>query len=703
MKLYPDDTLQRFEFHKVVARVVAMCHSNKAKEYAEGMTPFSESDTIIRLLDQTGEALSVLDNGLYFPEFAFPNISRELAMLAIENAVLEGQQGIKLRRVAEVAATVIRFLSEKKELYPHLRSIVDGVEASKEILTLVDAVLEANGFVKSSASKELAAARKELAEVRQKANRAFEAAVRKYKKLGWLREFDESIYNDRRVLAVVAEHKRQIEGTLHGSSETGSTAFIEPANMVAINNEVAEALQREKREEYRILRKLSADLRVHRSTLESYEQVLGFLDFTFAKARYAREIDAYRPIVTREKDLVLIDAYHPILLAQNRQEAKPTIPLSLELDHNRRIIVISGPNAGGKSISLKTFGLLQIMFQCGLLVPCADHSRFGVFRQLFVDIGDDQSIAYELSTYSSRLIKMKHFLMQANKQTLFFIDEFGTGSDPELGGAMAETILEELADTRAFGVITTHYGNIKILAEENTAMVNGCMLFDEATLQPRYQLHIGHAGSSYTFEVAQKIGLEPSLIERAKSKLDERKVKLDRLLITLQTKKNELNRETHKLQLEKSNIRTEIERYQQESATFKQKQDDLNFQDNKKLIEKGKKYEALLEAWKEKKNRKELGDKLTLTSEKEAARKRETDIASKLHDKQERIKEQRKNKQQKQATPAVPDKPIVAGERVKLRSSNQIGVVDEVVKNKATVLFGFMKTIVLVNKLDRVP
>jgi DNA mismatch repair protein MutS2 len=229
------------------------------------------------------------------------------------------------------------------------------------------------------------------------------------------------------------------------------------------------------------------------------------------------------------------------------------------------------------------------------------------------------------------------------------------------------------------------------------------MLFDEATLQPRYQLNTGHAGSSYTFEVAQKIGLEQALIERAKSKLDERKVKLDRLLITLQTKKNELNRETHKLQQEKSKIRTEIERYQHESATFKQKQDDLNFQDNKKLIEKGKKYEALLEGWKEKKNRKELSDKLTLSSEKDAARKRETDIASKLRDKQERIKQQRKNKQTKVEAPVVADKPIVAGDRVKLRSSNQIGTVDEVVKNKATVLFGFMKTIVPLNKLDRVP
>ncbi len=667
------------------------------------MQPLSESEIILRLLDQTAEALGVIDNGLFFPDYAFPNITRELGMLSIENSVLDGPQSIKLRRVAEVAATVIRFLSEKKELYPHIRSIVEGVEASKVIVALIDHVLEANGSVKTSASKELAAARKELSEARQKANRAFESAVRKYKKLGWLRDFDESIYNDRRVLAVVAEHKRQIEGTLHGSSETGSTAFIEPANMVAINNEVAEALQREKREEYRILRSLSAELRAHHATLSTYEQVLGFLDFTFAKARYAREIDAHKPIYSREKEVVLIDAYHPILLTQNKQEGKPTIPLAIELDHNRRIIVISGPNAGGKSISLKTFGLLQIMYQCGLLVPCADHSRFGIFRQLFVDIGDDQSIAYELSTYSSRLIKMKHFLMQANKQTLFFIDEFGTGSDPELGGAMAETILEELSKTRAFGVITTHYGNIKILAEENPAMTNACMLFDEATLQPRYQLHLGHAGSSYTFEVAQKIGLDKSLIENAKAKLDARKVKLDRLLITLQTKKNALNRETHLLQEEKAKIRKEKEHYQREAEAYKVKQDDLNFQENKKLIEKGKKFEALIGSWSEKKNRKELTERLTMASEKEAVRIKESDIAAKMRDKQERIKKQKANKPLKKPVTIVDEVPIVVGEKVKLRNFNQVGIVEEITKTKATVLFGFVKTIVPVSKLDRVP
>src|SRR5690606_29114891 len=243
------------------------------------------------------------------------------------------------------------------------------------------AVLEPNGFIKSNASKELGAARKALSEARQKANKVFEGQVRKYKKLGWLREYDESYYNERRVLAVVAEYKRQITGTLHGSSESGSTAFIEPSAMVSLNNDIAEARQREQREEYRILRQLTSEIKAYHAILESYERALGFVDFTFAKARYALQIDANRPIISREKDVTLLNAYHPVLLMQNKREGKPSMPLSLTLDHNKRILIISGPNAGGKSISLKTLGLLQIMFQSGLLIPASDLSTMGIFKQ----------------------------------------------------------------------------------------------------------------------------------------------------------------------------------------------------------------------------------------------------------------------------------------------------------------------------------
>lgn len=703
MKLFPEDTLARFEFPEIIRRITELAQSHKAKAYAADAHPIDELDQIMRLLDQTAEAKDIAENGIFFPDYAFPNISHELGILNVQNAVLEGTEAINLRKIAEVAASVIRFLREKKSIYPALKEITEGLAESKELILRIDQVLEQNGFVKSNASKELQAARKELGEARQKANKVFEAALRKYKKLGWLREYDESYYNERRVLAVLTEHKRQISGTLHGTSETGSTAFIEPAQMVPLNNDIAEARQRESREEYRILKVLTSDLRTYKLILESYESALGFVDFTFAKARYALHIDAQKPLISHSKEIELVEAYHPVLLSQNKRDEKPTIPLSLNLDPNHRILIISGPNAGGKSISLKTLGLLQIMFQSGILIPADEHSRMAVFKQIFVDIGDDQSIAYELSTYSSRLLKMKHFLMQAHKNTLFFIDEFGTGSDPELGGAIAEVILEDLAETRAFGIITTHYANIKIMAENHPRMRNGCMLFDEKSLLPKYQLHIGHAGSSYTFEVAQKIGLEKNLIARAKEKVDDQKVKFDQLLIALQAKKNALNKETHLIQSEKGRIRREIDSYNREAETLKQKQEDLNFSENKQLIEKGKKYDALLAGWQDKKKRKDLTQRLTLQAEKDAARKKDADEAGKLREKQERIKRQKENKKKKNnpTDKTLPHQPIVVGSHVKLHGSSQKGVVEEVAKGKATVVFGMIKTIVPLEKLHR--
>ncbi len=701
MKLYPLDTPKRFEFPTMLARVEHYAASDKAKEIARELKPVGQFDLIDTWLNQTGEAKSIVENGIFFPDYHFPNIKRELAKLLIQNAILEGQEAIKIKRVAEIATTVIHFLAEKKVEYPALKDITEGLFTSKELIRAIDAVLEPNGFVRTKASKELGLARKFLDEARVKANKTFEASLRKYKKLGWLREYEESFYHDRRVLAVLSEFKRQIDGTLHGSSESGSTTFVEPAQMVQLNNDVEEARQREQREEMRILKELTKEIREFRDIIISFERALGFLDFTFAKARLAIELDAHKPIISREKDIFLRDAFHPLLLLQNKKEKKTTVPLSLSLDHQKRILIISGPNAGGKSISLKTLGMLQLMFQSGMLIPAHEESRMGIFKQMFIDIGDDQSIAYELSTYSSRLLKMKHFLSFAHKQTLFFIDEFGTGSDPELGGAIAEVILEELGETKAYGVITTHYANIKLMAESHQSMTNACMLFDEETLLPKYELYTGHAGSSYTFEVARKIGLKENLVERAKDKLDDRKVKYDKLLVTLQTKKNQLNKETSILQKEKSVVRKEIDASQKASEEFRQKSADLNFQDNKRLIEKGKKYESFLDSWKVKKNRAELIKRMTLNAEKEAARKKNAQQAQVLQDKRDYITKGRlETKHREKVLKELKKNPLKVGDEVSIKGTNQLGVIDEIGKNKATVVFGMVKTIVPLEKLQ---
>lgn len=686
MRFYPEDTLSRFAFPDILEQVKGYCRTEKGKVITQELRPSLDYGSIALELDQTKEAKNIRENGITFPDYHFPNIDRELQLLAVPNAVLEGKQLVKLRQVAEVAQSVIRYLSEQRALYPALFSIIDGLEKAKGLIHTINKTLEDNGGVKSNASRELAAIRNELSGLRSQASRVFDAAIRKYRKLGWLREFDESFYNDRRVLAVLAENKRKVNGTLHGLSESGGTAFIEPSELVGLNNAIFETEQQERKEVHRILTQLTQEVRQYYPILNAYAFALGYLDFTHAKAAFAIAISANKPILRREPGIKLFNAYHPILLLQNQQEGKETVPTTVELNLHQRILVISGPNAGGKSIALKTVGLLQIMLQSGLLIPADEWSEVSIFDQLFVDIGDDQSIAYELSTYSSRLKKMKHFLTLANKHTLFFIDEFGTGSDPELGGAMAETILDDLVETNAFGLITTHYANIKIQAEEHPHMLNGCMRFDEETLEPRYVLEMGHPGSSYTFEVAQKIGLPHQLIDRAKQKLDQRKVKLDQLLITLQTKKNQLNKETHLLQQEKSRLRKEIAEKEAAVEKFTAQTRSLNMEANKKLMAMGRKYEALLENWRKHHDKKSLLKRIIQAAEKQEIRKAE-------------LKTGKPKTTSKKATPKAPPKPVKVGDTVRMKGSDQRGEVQDISKGKATVLFGMMKTIVPVADL----
>lgn len=705
MKLYPANTLVKLEFDQLTDRLAEKCRSEKAKSFARQLAPLSNLNQISRLLDQTHELTEIRRNGLFFPELAFPNIGTELKSLSIVGTVLQGEQFVKLQRLCITATQVRRFLSEKRNEYPALFEVVESLEKSKPIVGLIEQVLEPNGYVKSSASRALGDIRQQLTQVRQKTARAFESAMRKYKKLGWLREFGETFYNDRRVLAVISEFKRQIDGNIHGLSESGATAFIEPSALIHLNNEVFEHKQAETREEQRILKELTDAIRPFAPHLEQYEQAMGFLDFTFAKAGLAIDLNAHKPLLGKNRITRMENAIHPVLYLQNKAQDKPTNPVSFELTPQQRILVISGPNAGGKSVTIKTLGLLQLMVQAGLLIPAEAHSEMTLFQQLFVDIGDDQSIAFELSTYSSRLKKMQHFLKFAAKNTLFLIDEFGTGSDPELGGAMAEAILEDLVQTGAQGVVTTHYSNIKILAEQNKALQNASMLFDEKTLQPKYRLQVGHPGSSYTFEVAQKIGLPPDLINRAREKLDSRKVNLDKLLVTLQAKKNQLNRETHRLQVEKSNLRQEAQRKAEEAEKFSERERELNFEENKKLIEKGKKYDSLLEFWQTDKNRKELLHRIIMASEKEAEKARAALRKQKETEKKQRLEKQAKNKKRKQkaAVKPLPPKPIVEGSTVRLANTRQTGVVESIAKEKATVVFGIMKTIVPLKDLKLIP
>ena len=384
--------------------------------------------------------------------------------------------------------------------------------------------------MKDNASDDLAKIRMQLYKKRQELRRIFEKVVSKLAKSGYTADIDESFSNGRRVVAVFSEYKRQVKGFLHGESDSRKTAFIEPEETIELNNELYSLEQEELKEVQRVLRQLTAQLSPYSSLLMNYLQIIGQFDFVKAKAMLAIDMNAQLPMVNNLATSHLIDAYHPLLYMYNKSSGKKTIPVNIQLDDNTRILIISGPNAGGKTVSMKTLGLNQVMLQSGLLIPVHPDSQMGIYKQLFIQLGDTQNLAFELSTYSSHLIHMKHFIENANGKTLFFIDELGSGSDPHLGGAFAEVILEELSHRHAQGIVTTHYLNLKVMANHNKGIVNGAMQFDEVKLEPLYQLVIGKPGSSYTFAIAERIGLPKNLINRARKLVDSHHFELDKLL-----------------------------------------------------------------------------------------------------------------------------------------------------------------------------
>jgi DNA mismatch repair protein MutS2 len=395
---------------------------------------------------------------------------------------------------------------------------------------MIDVVVDERGSVKDNASEDLAKIRMQLYKKRQELRRIFEKVVSKLAKSGYTADIDESFSNGRRVVAVFSEYKRQVKGFLHGESDSRKTAFIEPEETIELNNELYSLEQEELKEVQRVLRQLTAQLSPYSSLLMNYLNIIGQFDFVKAKALLAIDMNAQLPMVNNLATSHLIDAYHPLLYMYNKSSGKKTIPVNIQLDDNTRILIISGPNAGGKTVSMKTLGLNQVMLQSGLLIPVHPDSQMGIYKQLFIQLGDTQNLAFELSTYSSHLIHMKHFIENANGKTLFFIDELGSGSDPHLGGAFAEVILEELSHRHAQGIVTTHYLNLKVMANHNKGIVNGAMQFDEVKLEPLYQLVIGKPGSSYTFAIAERIGLPKNLINRARKLVDSHHFELDKLL-----------------------------------------------------------------------------------------------------------------------------------------------------------------------------
>jgi DNA mismatch repair protein MutS2 len=565
-----------------------------------------------------------------------------------------------------------------------LAKVVENTYYEKVILELIDDIIDEIGVVRDNASEELTRIRTSLFRKRSELRRSFDRILNKLNKAGYVADIEEAFLNGRRVVALHAEHKRQIKGILHGESDTRRTAYVEPEETITLNNDIFSLENEENREVYRILRELTSRLAIYAELLKTYHDILGEYDFIRAKARLASDMNGEMPSITEKAHVHLRDAYHPLLLLYNKLAQKPTIPVQLSLDEKAHILVISGPNAGGKTVTMKTVGLLQLMVQSGLLVPVHPDSEFGIFRQLMIHIGDTQSIEFELSTYSSRLKHMKHFIENANGKTLFFIDELGSGSDPNLGGAFAEVILEELARKHAFGIVTTHYLNLKVMANKTAGIVNGAMAFDENSLQPLYKLIPGKPGSSYTFSIAERIGLDKRLIERARNLVDEDHFRLDKLLNRAEQdlqKIQQKEKELQKLLQENDKLKKEMqallnkEKHQQQVELLKQ-QNKITTDRIDYLKEMERKLKQIVFDWRKAEN---AEDKKQLMKQMQA-------LLFKQKEKQVVEKAQKKINSKYEEIGGD----IVPGARVLMKKNHQVGEVQEIRGKKAVVKIGLL-------------
>ncbi len=689
MKIHGEDILKLFEFDKVCEQVSLHCRSVSAKRLSMKMEPIISRDELSLRLKQTEEYRITLAHKGHFPDSSFEDFEVDCQLLSKPGSVLSEMQFSRIRSASSTSNSIIKFLNDRKQFFPSLIEIISSVYETQEIITEIDGIIDAHAIVKNSASTELQDIRNQLNSKRREADKRFRSFINELNKKGWLRENEENFYNNRRVLAIPSEYKRNVKGLIHGKSESGKTTFIEPEELVELNNAVSELEQDERSEIMRLLRELTEKMRSHSSLINSYHILLTQIDFIRAKALYALELNAHLPKLDKNSKVELFDAVHPLLYLKNKKINKSVVPLTITLNQENRILIISGPNAGGKSITLKTVGLLQLMLQSGLLVPAKENSTMCFFNHFLADIGDSQSIENALSTYSSRLIRMNLFLSAANNRSLILIDEFGTGTDPELGGAIAEAVLEELNKRKAFGVFTTHYTNIKLIAENLPGVQNASMLFDPETLTPKYQLIPGQPGSSYTFEVAERIGLPQHVLEKAKQKVQKDKLKLNSLLAGLHLQKNKQEEQNKSLKFQEAKMGAAEIHYNElaKKLEAKMEKDRLNREELQKLAQLGRKMNSLLEEWEKNKDRKAVIKKFIGSLTAEVKRKAAENAPDKLEKKKQALVEKLK-------------KEIQVGSQVRMLKSKQTGIVEELKKNDVVVLFGSIRAIVAIQNLE---
>lgn len=712
-----DDQLEELEFPDLLAEISPFAFSHKIATKISELRPFS-IDEAKTSLKKVSEFLSSFESDNAIPFNEYEDIETELKLMLIENFRLENSAFIKIKSLTEQIGKLQKFYPAYEEVFATLNNDVKDLDFRKEIIEKIDKVFNRFGEVKSEASPILKNLRAEISHARKAIQENFNKALASLSSTDFLDDIRESIIDDQRVLAVKSAYKKRVLGRVLGLSKTGSITYIQPESVVKHQFKLREDIEEEKKEVDKILRKLTAEIAEFQPQLSSYQEYIFDLDLTRAKAKFAEKIGGVLPKINPHKTLRLVNAYHPLLLIRNREEKKQIFPQTFTLTEHNRILCISGPNAGGKSITLKTVGLLQLMIQSGILVPVHPKSEMFFFDKIMTDIGDNQSIENHLSTYSSRLKKMAGIIREADENTLLLIDEFGTGSDPELGGALAESFLEFFYNKKSFAIITTHYTNIKLVVEQLPNAQNAAMLFDEHTLEPLYKLEVGQAGSSFTFEVAKKNKIPAFIINSAKKKVEHDIVNLDKTIVKLQQEKFEVEKLKSNLTEQKESTQNKKENLEKLNEQLQQKL--FNFQklyeEEHRKLQFGNKIEGFIDSYVKGKSRKDVVKDFVKILEQEKFRKlgSDKDETKKLQVVKRKITQQLKkeNVQEKIAETheKLEDKRIKeravwlkVGQRVRIAGSTSVGTIEKIDKNqKVTVNYGMFKTQISAEELERI-
>lgn len=712
--IYPANFEQKIGFDRLREQVAALCTMRTARDRVTDEGFSTVESEILRRQSLADEMRRVLDLERDFPDDEFVDVDAIVAKIRVEGAFLDVEEVVVLRRALAAAGSVAAFiLARGEELYPFLRARSEGVEAFPEIVREIDRLIDRFGKVKDTASPELHDVRRAIREREGQAAKRLQQVLASAKQAGIVEaDAQLSIRDGRAVIPVAAAHKRKLQGFIHDESATGRTFYIEPVEVVEINNELRELEYAERREIVRILTTFTASVRPEADRIAAAGDYLADVDMLRAKARWAAANGCGKPILSTDDRLVLRNARHPLLAQTLRAQGREIVPLDLELDRRKHILVISGPNAGGKSVCLKTTGLVQYMFQCGFPVPASENSELPVFRSVYIDIGDEQSLDDDLSTYSSHLLNMKHMLAGASDRTLVLIDEFGSGTEPTIGGAIAEAILERLLEKGCYGVITTHYANIKYYASNTEGIANGAMLFDVQQIRPLFRLETGKPGSSFAIEIARKIGLPEEIIRAAGEKAGSDHIQIEKQLREIARDKRYWEQKRDRIRIADRKVEELEQRYADQLTQIRAERAELlrraKEEAERLVAEANKQIENTIRTIREAQAdreltrlaRKELDDFRERAEQADAEAPERTEQVEREMARIERRRQRREERRDRQpeAPQAVSEPPrpkeVVEGAKVRMAGQQMVGEVRSVKGRKAQVAFGQILTTV---------